>query len=207
MVAWAKGYVHEPTRREEINFLLRDNQSWVIMIIGLCVLMAYYLLAWVMVGRDPEAFVVITRYETPVGLSPGSSRYIDRMGYDHMSFAASLVNLAVKGLIEIKEEGRKYTLNRTSAPLGELAAGEKEILKNLFHNLKGTSITLKQSKHSTIRKTLKAHEAALGRNSEKLYFVRNRGWLIPVIIFSVLIYAGVIYGLPSMDMKITGLFL
>ncbi len=77
-------------------------------------LLAYYLLAWVMVGRDPEAGVVITRYEPPVGLSPGTSRYVDRMGYDHKTFAAALVNLAVKGLVEIKEEGREYTLTRTS---------------------------------------------------------------------------------------------
>jgi len=207
VVSWPKGYVHEPTRHEEINFLLRDNQSWVILLIGLSVLVAYYLLAWVMVGRDPQSGVVITRYEPPVGLSPGSSRYVDRMGYDHKTFAASLVNLAVKGLIEIKEEGKEYTLTRTTSPPDDLAAGEKAILKHLFRNLKGTSITLKQSKHATIRKALKAHEAALSRNSEKIYFVRNRGWLIPGIVFSVLIYGAVIYGLPNMELKMTGLFL
>jgi uncharacterized membrane protein len=47
----------------------------------------------------------------------------------------------------------------------------------------------------------------LSRNSEKIYFLRNRGWLIPGVIFSVLIYAGVIYSLPNMDMKTTGAFL
>ncbi len=207
VVSWPKGYVHKPTRREEINFLLRDNQSWVILLIGLSALVAYYLLAWVMVGRDPQSGVVITRYEPPVGLSPGSSRYVDRMGYDHKTFAAALVNLAVKGLIEIKEEGREYTLTRTSKPPDNLAAGEKAILKHLFRNLKGTSITLKQSKHATIRKALKAHEAALSRNSEKVYFVRNRGWLIPGILVSVLVYGGVIYGLPNTELKMTGLFL
>lgn len=207
VVAWPKGYVHEPTRREEVNFLLRDNLSWVVLLVGLSVLLAYYLLAWVMVGRDPEAGVVITRYEPPVGLSPGTSRYVDRMGYDHKTFAAALVNLAVKGLVEIKEEGREYTLTRTSNPPEELAAGEKAILKHLFRDLKGTSITLKQSKHATIRKALKAHEAALAKNSEKLYFVRNRGWLLPGILFSILVYGGVIYGLPNVEMKMTGLFL
>jgi uncharacterized membrane protein YgcG len=207
VVSWPKGYVHEPTRREQINFLLRDNQSWVIMLIGLSVLMAYYLLAWVMVGRDPESGVVITRYEPPIGLSPGSSRFVERMGYDHKTFAAALVNLAVKGLIEITEDGKEYTLTRTSRTPDNLAAGEKAILKHLFRNLKGTSITLERSKHKTIRKALKAHEAALLRNSEKLYFLRNRGWLVPGIVFSLLIYGGVIYGLPNMDLKMTGLFL
>jgi uncharacterized membrane protein YgcG len=207
VVSWPKGYVHKPTHREEINFLLRDNQSWVILLIGLSALVAYYLLAWVMVGRDPQSGVVITRYGPPTGLSPGSTRYLDRMGYDHKTFAAALVNLAVKGLIEIKEEGGEYTLTRTSNPPENLAAGEKAILKHLFRNLKGTSITLERSKHATIRKALKAHEAALSRNSEKIYFVRNRGWLIPGILVSVLVYGGVVYGLPSTELKMTGLFL
>ena len=207
VVSWPKGFVHEPTRREEINFLLRDNQSWVILLIGLSVLLVYYLLAWVVVGRDPQAGVIITRYEPPPGLSPATARFIERMGYDHKAFAAALVNLAVKGLVEISEDDDEYTLKRTSKEPESLAAGEKAILKHLFRNLKGASITLERSKHATIRKALKAHEAALKRNSEILYFDRNRGWLIPGIIFSLLIFGGVIYGLPNMDLRMTGLFL
>ena len=207
VVAWPKGYVHEPTRREEIGFLLRDNQSWVVLLIGLSLLMAYYLLAWVMVGRDPQAGVIITRYEPPSGLSPGTARFVERMGYDHNTFAAALVNLAVKGLIEIREVDDEYTLVRTSNPPEDLAAGEKAILKHLFRNLKGVSITLERSKHATIRKALKAHEAALRSDGGMLYFMRNRGWLIPGFVLSVLTFAGVIYGLPGNELKMTGLFL
>ena len=207
VVAWPKGYVHEPTQRDRLHFLLRDNQSWVILLVGLGVLLGYYLLAWVMVGRDPQAGVVITRYEPPPGLSPATARFVEHMGYDHKTFAAALVNLAVKGLVEIREDGGKYTLKRTSAEPSGLAAGEKAILKHLFRNLRGVSITLEQGKHATIRKALKAHEAALQRNSQTLYFARNRGWLIPGILFSVLTFGGVVYGLPSMDLKMSGLFL
>ncbi len=207
VVSWPKGYVHEPTRREEVNYLLRDNQSWVILLIGLSVLMVYYLLAWVMVGRDPQGGVIITRYEPPSGLSPGTARFVVRMGYDHNTFAAALVNLAVKGLIEIREVGDEYTLVRTSHPSENLAAGEKAILKHLFRDLNGVTITLERSKHATISKALKAHEAALRSNSEALYFMRNRSWLTPGIIISVLIFAGVIYGLPNNELKMAGLFL
>ncbi len=207
VVAWPKGYVHEPTRREEINFLLRDNQSWVTLLFGLLALVAYYLLAWVMVGRDPQAGVVITRYEPPPGLSPATARYVDRMGYDHKAFAAALVNLAVKGLVEISEADNVFTLKRSSSDAIKLAPGEKAILKHLFRNQKGGSITLKQKKHATIRKALKAHESALLSHNEKLYFTRNRGWLIPGAVASVLLYAGVIYGLPGEEVKMIGLFL
>ncbi len=207
VVSWPKGHVHEPTQREEINFLLRDNQSWVILLIGLSVLMVYYLLAWVMVGRDPQAGVIITRYEPPTGLSPATARFVERMSYDHKAFAAALVNLAVKGLVEITEDSDEYTLKRTSKDPESLVAGEKAILKHLFRNLKGVSITLERSKHATIRKALKAHEAALRRNNEKLYFLRNRGWLIPGVLLSIMTYAGVVYGLPGEELKMIGLFM
>ena len=207
VVAWPKGYVHEPTASEEIDYLLRDNQSWVILLAGLSVLLAYYLVAWVMVGRDPQAGVIITRYEPPPGMSPATARFVTRMGYDHKAFAAALVNLAVKGLIEISEVGDAYTLKRTGKETDSLAPGEKAILKHLFSNLQGTAITLERSRHKTIRKALKAHEAALRDNSEKLYFLGNRVWLVPGLLVSALVFAGVLYGLPNMELRMSGLFL
>lgn len=207
VVSWPKGYVHEPTRREQLDYLLQDNLSWVILLLGLSLLIVYYLLAWVMVGRDPQAGVIMTRYQPPQGISPASARFIEQMGYDHQAFAAALVNLAVKGLLEIHDVDNEYRLTRTSQDPEQLVAGEKAILKHLFGSQKGTSITLKRSQHVTIRKALKAHEAALRSNCEKIYFLRNRGWLIPGIVLSVLIFAGVIYGLPDANLKASGLFL
>jgi uncharacterized membrane protein YgcG len=207
VVAWPKGYVQEPTRQEEINLLFRDNRSWVVLLVGLSLLLVYYLLAWVMVGRDPQAGVIITRYEPPPGVTPATARFVELMGYDHKTFTAALVNLAVKGHLEIKQTDDEYTLIRTDTEPVNLAAGEKAILRHLFRNLKGVSVTLERSQHATIRKALKAHEAALKLNSEILYFVRNRGWLIPGLITSLLIFGGVLYGLPNLDLKMSGLFL
>jgi uncharacterized membrane protein YgcG len=207
VVAWPKGFIHEPTRREKLNALLSDNQSWVVLLAGLCLLLAYYLLAWVIVGRDPQAGVIITRYEPPPGVSPAAARFVERMGYDHKTFAAALVNLAVKGLVEISETGNAYTLKRTAKEPESPAPGEKMILKHLFRGQAGGSITLEKAHHALIRKALKAHETALHNNSEKIYFLRNRIWLIPGISASLLIFAAVVYALPGQDIKISGLFL
>ncbi len=207
VVAWPKGYVHEPTSREQINFLLGDNRSWVILLAGLSVLLIYYLLAWVMVGRDPLPGVIITRYEPPPGLSPATARYVVRMGYDHKTFAAALVNLAVKGLVEIGEYGKNFSIKRTVKEPDNLAPGEKVILKNLFGNAKGSTFILEQKQHSTISKALKAHEAALSRNNEKLYFILNRAWLIPGIVLSILLCIAVLNALPGGEAKQVGLFL
>jgi uncharacterized membrane protein YgcG len=113
----------------------------------------------------------------------------------------------VKGLLEIREYGDKFTLKRTDADVAGLALGERAILKHLFGNAKGISVDLKQKNHKKIGKTLKAHKAALMRNNEKIYFLRNRGWLIPGILISIAIYAGVVIGLPGQDLKMIGLFM
>ena len=87
--------------------------------------------------------MVIYRYESPVGLLPGSSRYVSRMGYHQKTVAAALVTFTVKGLADIKEAGRESSLTRPRNPADDLAAAEKAILKHLFRNLKGSSIPLK----------------------------------------------------------------
>lgn len=204
VVAWPKGYIAEPTRQEQAVHLLRDNRGWVIGLLGMALLLGYYLVAWVLVGRDPEAGVIIVRYEPPTGISPASARIVREMGYDHKTFVAALVNLAVKGAVEISEEDDKYTLTRTGHYPENLAPGEKVLLKEL---LGGGSLKLEKSNHATIGKALKAHEAALRLNNEKRYFLTNRRWLFPGIAASMLVFAAVVFTLDDPGRMATGAFL
>lgn len=144
VVAWPKGHVHEPTAEEKLGYLLQDNRALLVGALGLGVVLIYYLLIWLRLGRDPAAGVVIPRYTPPEGYSPASMRYIRKMGYDHKAFAAALVNLAVKGMVEITEDGKEYTLFRTDRPATGLAPGERVLLKMLFGKpAKGSSQKLK----------------------------------------------------------------
>ena len=62
VVAWPKGYISQPNLRQEVGYLLNDNLSLVVCLVGLAGLLGYYLLAWLLVGRDPQRVLVITRY-------------------------------------------------------------------------------------------------------------------------------------------------
>ncbi len=132
VVAWPKGYVSEPSTEAKLGYLLSDNLPYLIGAVGLALLLVYYLAIWMRYGRDPEEGVIIPLYEAPSGFSPASVRFIRRMGYDHKSFAAALVNLAVKGLVEIHEKGKEFVLLRTDKEAKELAPGERSLLSNLF---------------------------------------------------------------------------
>jgi len=218
VVTWPKGYVLEPTQSEQVAALLHDNHIWLIALAGLLVTLAYYLLAWARVGRDPEAGVIIPHYEPPKGFSPASTRYIRQMGYDHKAFTAALVNLAVKGLLQIREDDDGFSVERTGKPPLELAAGEKALLKGLFpQHMAGqgerkiygpvATVKLEKKNHAKLQKALKLHKAALRRDYDKRFFLTNRGWLVPGLLLSLLAYGSALFSLAGGERLEIGAFM
>jgi len=210
VVTWPKGYVVEPTARDEVVSVFRDNQAWVVAVCGLVIILVYYLAAWFRVGKDPAEGVVLAEYTPPPGFSPASSRFIERMGYDHKAFAAALINLAVQGLVEIIEENKDYVVKRTAAEATDLAAGEKTLLKNIFGSVNasaGKRQTLSQKYHAKIRRALNAHEESLRNDYEKKFFVTNKWWLVPGVVFTLLSLAATLLALDDGERIATGGFL
>ncbi|MES9957717.1 MAG: DUF2207 domain-containing protein, partial [Sedimenticola sp.] len=127
VTGWPKGHVHEPDARERLGWLLADNREGVIGLVGVIILLGYYLFAWQRVGRDPEAGVIIPIYTPPKGYSPASMRFIRNMSYDKKAFSAALVNMAVAGYITISEDSDgEFTISKTGNN-ATLAAGEGAI--------------------------------------------------------------------------------
>ena len=185
VVGWPKGYVHEPTREEKIQYLLRDNRHLFTGLVGLLILTVYYLVMWSKVGKDPEKGVIIPHYEPPKSYSPASMRFIENMGYDNTCFAVALINLAVKGFLTITEDKKNdYTLTKTGTNV-EMAPGESALSKALFTSF--NSIELKQSNHVKIGKAVEAHKMSLKNNYEKLYFVNNSTYFVLGIIITFII--------------------
>ena len=90
---------------------------------ALAVVFGWYYLAWKRVGRDPEKGVIIPRYRPPAGLSPAACRYVLSMSLKQEAFVAAIVSLAVKGLVEIEEEKKDFTLRRLHVALHPVHAG------------------------------------------------------------------------------------
>jgi uncharacterized membrane protein YgcG len=204
-VGWPKGHVYEPTTSERFGFLLRDNLGLAAGLVGALIVLTWYLYAWRAVGRDPESGVAFPRYEPPEGYSPASLRFVGRMGYDHKAFTAALVNLAVKGRIEIDQEGKKYTVTRIGNDGEKLAPGEKTLLKNLFGSLQ--SVELDRSNRTKIRSALKTHEVSLHGDYEKRYFLTNRVWLLPGWVLSAMTFVVALLLAPQEGAIFVGLFM
>ena len=134
VVEWPKGFVTEPTAEMKFGFFINDNLNVLLGIIGFFIVLIYYILIWKKVGKDPEKGTIIPQYVPPDNFSPAAMRYIKRMGYDNKAFAASVINMAVKGYLSIKEDDGKFILIREKAGMEILTPEEKKIATKLIFN-------------------------------------------------------------------------
>ena len=113
VMGWPKGLIQEPDAAQQRAWFIADNKASIIIVVGTLALLIYYLLLWRWLGRDPPAGVVIPQYRAPPGYSPASMRYIERMGYDKTCFTTAIINLAVKGAIDIEDDAGDFQLRKT----------------------------------------------------------------------------------------------
>jgi len=176
-VGFAKGAVLPPTPAERRAQFIRDNASVVMALSGLFVLLVYFGAAWFEFGRDPPHGIVVPLFAPPKDFSPAAVRFVHRMAYDRKAFAASLVDMAVKGYLKIAQDDSTYTLTRTgkTAVQAELANGETAMGAKLFSS-SHDSIELKQANHTAVADAISALKNSLSAEYERVYFVSNLHW-------------------------------
>jgi len=189
VVGFPKGHVHEPTAVEKSAIYFRADLTLWVVLGGLLVVLTYYVIAWIAVGRDPPGDAIYPSFEPPLELSPACMRYLRRMAYDKKCSTAALISMAVKRQIRIDEEDGEFTLRRADSPdEGCLSPGEKKIFRSLFVS---SSIVLKQSNHKRIGAAITRLGEWLSHEFEGVLFVRNGWWLVPGWLLSALAIAAV----------------
>jgi uncharacterized membrane protein YgcG len=177
-VGFSRGAVLPPSPAELREEFIRDNAAAIVAATGVLILLIYFSVAWYTHGRDPRRGVIIPLFAPPQNFSPAAVRFVHRMAYDRKSYAASLVDMAVKGYLTITEAHGNYTLTRTGKTVGEagLARTESAIAGELFESK--NAIELKQENHGTISASITALKTALRNECEKVYFVTNHAWFV-----------------------------
>ncbi len=192
VVSWPKGIITAPGAIKRFSWMFRDYFFDILAGSGLFLLALYYFLSWLKVGRDPQPGAVIPRFTPPQNVSPAAARFIAKMAYDNKAFAALLVNMAVKGVLEIKQLGTKYTLILRSRDTENLSPGERAIQEALFQL--SDRITLNKQNNAIIREAVTSLQNVLKRDLLNIYFRLNRIYLIPGLVLSAGIVACVILG-------------
>ncbi len=156
VTTFPKGCILPPTSGQQTAAWFATNMTWLIALLCVLALTAYYLIAWNSVGRDPQPGVIIPLFAPPQHLSPAAVRFLREMKSDDKTFTAALINLAVKGYVTIEEQAGAYTVSRVATPAGATqtkaanppSAEEQALLDTL---LRGESITLGNLNYQTFQ--------------------------------------------------------
>ncbi len=108
-----KGMIDEPSRWEYFISFLVDNWAFIIPIIVLGAM--FYI--WKYKGKELELKrTIISQYGPPDNLTPGELGFLLKEEYKNNFISADIVNLAVKGYLEIREIG----VNGLSAEMAKI---------------------------------------------------------------------------------------
>jgi uncharacterized membrane protein YgcG len=193
-VAWPKGVVQMPSIQEKMGYFLRDNLSTGIGLLWLIIVGGFYLVAWLRVGRDPAKGTIIPLFTPPRNMTPPAVRFLTRMGFDHKAFAAAVVDLGVRGNLQIKEDGGDYTLIRKSAPTS-LPNPEERVADKLF--AEGSTLKLASANHERISAAIDTLRENLQKEFDKVYFITNTGYLGLGIVLTLMAMGSVILTAPD----------
>jgi hypothetical protein len=138
--------------------------------------LAYFVVVWSFVGRDPAGGAIIARYRPPEGISPAAARFVWRMGFDNRVFSAALVSAAVKGRLAIEDAGGTFVVHSENKVVSSLSPGERRMVNRLLGGR--DHIDLKQKNHKKVRKARKALKTFLVGEYETAFFLTNRGWFL-----------------------------
>lgn len=190
-VKFAKGLVAEPTQQQELDWWLRDNKSLFALGAGLLALISFYMAGWWRVGRDPEAGVIVPRWDAPDGVSPALANYIDRKGLSGQGWdaiASAILSLAVKGHLVIEDvKGDVKLIRRDPGKRAVLPVGEKAILSQVTSN--GGVLELSKTHGEAVKKLNERFRSAMESEHRKKYYIANWPWIIGGFVLSVICVA------------------
>lgn len=188
--AWQKGVVEPPTQTRLLQHWIEDNRGLVAAVLGLALMIAYYIFAWLRVGRDPPTGTIIPLFAPPDEMSPAAVRYVDQMAFDDRCFAVAIIDLGVKGHLQIVEQDETSSLRKRTGGK-PLAAEEAALASKLFSG--NSSIALTQANHAPLGRAKDSLSSSLDERYLGKLFANNYGWSGLGLLLAVLIIAAAVF--------------
>ncbi len=139
-IAWDAGVVTQPSAATRAGWFLRANWPLVLPFFALILMFR----TWRSRGKDPDMGSVEPRYEPPEALTPAEVGVVADNSPDMRDITATVVDLAVRGYLEIAEtEDKKllgliterdyaFSLRKPQEAWGGLEPHERRLLRALF---------------------------------------------------------------------------
>ncbi|MEW5424685.1 DUF2207 domain-containing protein [Amorphus sp. 3PC139-8] len=170
-VAFQKGVIPEPSL---LTRVLGNPLEAGLTVLGAVLTLVYFVIVWRRVGRDPSLGPIIPVYRPE--LPPHAMRYLDRMAYDTKCLVAAILDLAVKGHVQIDEADNKtLTLTRVGPPKREPSPGEAKVLAKLFYD-EGDQVRLSKADSVILAKANTSLKTFLSGRFLRKHIEKNFGW-------------------------------
>ena len=181
-----KGSIAPPSQSQQAGWYWRDNAAFILGLGGFLVVGFYYFWAWQRVGRDPPAGIMVPRWDAPDSISPALVHYIENRGLSgHDAFSSALLNLAVKGLVELEDLKGDVVIRPTRAvEQGPLPVGEAVILRKVGSS--GDEFRIAKSNTSAVKSVTSSFRTAIYAEHRNKFFVKNLPYVFAGIALSVL---------------------
>ena len=139
VVGFPKGNVREPSLSQKILLALQAY-GYLIIPIGLFFFLHF---RWLKQGRDPKGRgTIVPQYEPPENMLPSVMGALWDESADTKDISATIVHLAIKGYLKIKNTGKKkYDFIRQGKArqgMGDLTDTEKKIMEAVFSSTTDT---------------------------------------------------------------------
>jgi hypothetical protein len=191
--AFQKGILVEPNAGERLVYWFVDRQDAIVPALGALLVLAYFSIAWVRVGRDPPRGVVIPLFHPPKGFSPALVHYIHNWGWAKngwTAFTAAAFDLGVKGLVIIDNAAKKLKLTATGkVPAETLPPGEEVLLTYLVRE---GSVTVDKDSGPTLNARRAEFVKAIERENREAWFRNNVGYTILGIVLALAVIGGIV---------------
>ncbi|WP_299339178.1 DUF2207 domain-containing protein [uncultured Psychroserpens sp.] len=194
-VGFGKGSVNQPPPPPPPTFF----QKFGALILSSCIsllLLLYYGYTWLRFGIDPPKPTVIPQFEVPRQMTPASIGMLDKQRYHGDLITGTILNLAVKGYLKIKEETQDYVfglfksqtfiIHKLKEDTGMLNNEERVLFSKLFSD--EDQITLNGKYDSKILSAVTAFRSSLKQQHHGLIYegFNYKFWLIPL--FTIVAY-------------------
>ncbi|MDO5655289.1 MAG: DUF2207 domain-containing protein [Flavobacteriaceae bacterium] len=175
-------------------------------------LIFYYYLTWRKHGIDPPKPVAYPQFKAPENLSPASVGMLKKERYWSDLITISLVNLAIKGYIQIKEETSEgilglfkktfYSLIKLKEADETLPQEEIVLLNQLFNSR--SSVRLDGKYHSYIEKATKSYQKELQLQHNTLINEGNnyQFLILPILLIAAFTFFAVYIGAKTDSIQI-----
>lgn len=203
-----------PTFLEKFGILI----AGIIIFLGL---LLYYYSTWKKYGVDPEKPTVYPQFNSPDDLSPASLGYIHNESFKNKYLTAALVNLAIKGYVQIVEDedpgifglfkSKKFTVKKLKKPDQNLPKEEINLMNSLFSNI-SDSIKFDGKYDPKIEQTVRSFQSALKFQHDKMLNEGNNSkkLILPILVILGVYFLGLFISFtifPEFEKVFLGIFL